>query len=87
MDIRNPVPAAVAEHPIHAGPQEVAVPGRLSAFQIATFIFTRRIEMAECQKFCYWIDLHRLKKVKKTLEQKTLQLTDEAFFSSAWQVV
>ena len=35
MDILNPAPEAVAGHPIHAGPREVAVPGRPS------FLFKR----------------------------------------------
>ena len=30
MDVLNPVPEAVAGRPIHAGPREAAVPGRLS---------------------------------------------------------
>jgi hypothetical protein len=34
--------------------------------------------MSEYQKFCYWIDLHGLRKVKKSLEEKGIQLTDEA---------
>jgi hypothetical protein len=46
-------------------------------FEAAAFIPTLRIEMSEYQKFCYWIDLHRLKKVKKALEEKGLQLIDE----------
>jgi hypothetical protein len=32
VDLLNPVPEAVAGHPIHAVPLEVAVPGRLSLF-------------------------------------------------------
>ena len=34
--------------------------------------------MSEYQKFCYWIDLHGLRKVKKRLVEKGIQLTDEA---------
>jgi len=34
--------------------------------------------MSEYQKFCYWIDLQGLRKVKKRLVEKGIQLTDEA---------
>jgi hypothetical protein len=34
--------------------------------------------MSEYQKFCYWVDLQGLKKVKKSLVEKGIQLTDEA---------
>ena len=34
--------------------------------------------MSEYQKFCYWLDFHGLKTVRKNLEEKEVQLTDEA---------
>jgi hypothetical protein len=34
--------------------------------------------MMAYQKFCYWVDLKELKKVRKSLEERGLQLTDEA---------
>jgi hypothetical protein len=34
--------------------------------------------MSEYQKFCYWVDVHELKAVRRNLEGKEIQLTDEA---------
>jgi hypothetical protein len=33
--------------------------------------------MFEYQKFCYWIDLHGLRKVRENSEQKGIELDDE----------
>ncbi len=33
--------------------------------------------MSEYQKFCYWIDLHGLRKVRENSEQKGIELVDE----------
>ena len=34
--------------------------------------------MSEYQKFCYWVDVHGLKSVRRNLEEREIQLTGEA---------
>ena len=34
-------------------------------------------EMSEYKKICYWVDLHHLKKVRKNLEERGIELSDE----------
>ena len=34
--------------------------------------------MSQYQKFCYWVDLHGLKSVRRNLEERSIPLTDEA---------